>query len=178
MIGLWQRFRKPVLTVFILAHIIGLSIYAAPRSSARDALLAPFLPYMRVCGLEQTWTVFAPNPPQWSTYLSADIEFADGTSKEWEFPRIEKMALMDKVPSERFRKWANDNMGDAEQAPAWPDTIRYVARLHKNPSNPPVFISLLRHRITIPDPSQSNMQGAQETTELLYTGKVDARDLE
>ncbi len=172
----WQRIRKPVLTVFILAHIIGLTAYCLPPSFARDGLLSPLLPYIRFCGLDQSWTVFAPNPPKCSTYLSADVEFADGTSKEWEFPRVEKRTWLDKMPAERYRKWANDNIGDAEQAVAWPDAIRYIAGLQNKRENPPVFITLLKHEIETPAPG--SVQKPEERTSVIYTAKVNPRDLE
>ncbi|MBX9878120.1 MAG: hypothetical protein K2Y22_06630 [Candidatus Obscuribacterales bacterium] len=172
----WQRIRKPALSTFILAHIIGLTAYCLPSSFARDALVSPLLPYIRFCGLDQSWTVFAPNPPKCSTYLSADVEFADGTSKEWEFPRVEKRTWWEKIPAERYRKWANDNIGDAEQAVAWPDAIRYIARLHNSQSNPPVFITLIKHEIDTPAPG--NAQKREEHTSVIYTAKVNPKDLE
>lgn len=174
---LWVRIRKPVLSIVILAHIIGLSLYCLPSSFARDAILSPLLPYIRFSGLEQSWTVFAPNPPEYSTFLSADIEFADGTTTEWEFPRVEKLGILEKMSAERYRKWANDNISDGEHAVAWPDAIRYIARANNNPKNPPVFITLVRHQVSIPVPTNST-QRSEERVEILYTGKVNLKDLE
>jgi hypothetical protein len=104
-------------------------------------------------GLWQTWKVFAPDPKDWNVYMSAIITLQDGTTKTWEFPRMEKLGFWERMKQERFRKWANDSVNDEKNSVVWFDTARYIARQNYDPSNPPVAVTIVRNNSWIQPPN-------------------------
>lgn len=162
--------------MFIVCHLVALPLCLLPVSELRDRLLAPFLPYIEFCGLKQNWTVFAPTPPQSNRYMTARVVFDDGSSTTWEFPRMEKMGLVDKMVNERFRKWANDYVNDPRHAILWPDTVSYVAGLHRSTNKRPISISVIRNQTLILLPGESDANKSA-SAEVLYSEETDAGEL-
>ncbi len=170
-----QMIRKLVLSIFILAHLVVLPVSLLPSSQWRDQLLVPFYPYIYFWGLDQNWTVFAPAPPQWNAFMSAIITFDDGSTEAWEFPQMHKMGFVEKMFNERFRKWANDYVGDFRQAIIWPDTVRYIARIHARQNRQPVSVSIVRR--AVPITLSGNSTVSEEGSQVIYTQDVVPEDL-
>lgn len=170
---------RVVLNVFILWHVCGIGLWLSPDSRFRDWLLTPFRPYISFFGFWQRWSVFAPDPKKWSTYLTAVITFRDGAIRNWEFPRMEKLNPLEQMFKERYRKWAIDCVNDPAVSFIWPDTARYIARLYNNDRNPPVSVSLVRHWEMIPRPDglPHNISYAPEGALILHTEKINPEDL-
>jgi len=149
---IWLKIRLPVISAFIVYHLLALTIWLWPPSLLRTALLPPFYNYIAFFGLWQRWNVFAPDPKNWNQYLTATIVFADHSKKVWEFPRMERFDVLSRMQKERYRKWSHEGVNDFSQSRIWPDTARYIARLNYSAQNPPVMISLTRHWSWIPAP--------------------------
>jgi len=139
--------KETLISVFILFHLVCL-IYAATPSSGYlwRVISLPLQHYVNMTGLWQAWGMFAPDPRSFQCYLDAEIRYADGTQKIWEFPRMEKLSQWQRFRMERYRKWVNDNLRDENQKILWDDAARFVARRNNAiPGNPPVTITLIRH---------------------------------
>lgn len=162
-----MNFRKLILSVFVVCHLIALPLYLLPSSQWSDLLLAPFLPYISFFGLEQNWSVFTP-PPQWNARISALIEFDDGSTKTWEFPQMDKLCLVEKMFSERYRKWSSDYVADPRQAIIWPDTAKYVARINTSPGKRPIAVSFVRKATPINLPNKP-ISSESEETQIFFT---------
>ena len=172
---MWKKVRGPLILLFLAWHFTGVILWDSPACPLRDQLLTPFIGYLNFFGLWQGWSVFE-KPRKYNGYLTATITFKDGSTKEWEFPRMEKLGIVEKMFKERYRRWSNDCVSDESKPYLWPDATRYIARLHANPNNPPVTVSIVRHWEWIPEPGQA-VASNQDGSNILYTGQISAEDL-
>lgn len=109
-----------------------------------------FRPWIVTLGLWQSWDMFSPNPSDRDVWGSARIEYADGSAKNVDYPRIKTYGYLEKYEKERFRKyWERVNL-DSYYYLREP-TCLWLARQHyKNPKNPPVKVSLYMHLKIVP----------------------------
>ena len=100
----------------------------------------------------QGWNMFAPNPKNTNFELDAEITFEAGSKTTWAFPKMQQFGLVQRYQKERYRKWM-ERVRQGKFNRAWPDTARYIARLHANPTNPPRQVSLRCYWSEIPPPT-------------------------
>ena len=146
--GVWRR---RFINAFILFHLCIIILWGLPSSRFRSFVTQWMQSYVVEIGIWHSWDMFSPDPLSLNFNVVAEITFKDGTIKHWELPRMEKLGLWERFQKERFRKWRERVRLDAYQA-IWPDTCRWIARMHNNPTNPPAFVSLTRHWGAIPPP--------------------------
>jgi len=132
------------LNCFIVAHIFAVTVWLLPNNPLKKVCLNLVTPYIAGMGLWQTWAVFAPDPKTWTTYVTARVTFQDGTKREWDFCRLEKLDYLTRLFKDRDRKWA-ESVNDNRNYRVWPDTCNYIARQFTDKQNPPVLVSLIRH---------------------------------
>jgi hypothetical protein len=144
----WMR---AFINAFIILHLYIIIFWGMPGSNFRNTMARIVEPYVVKLGLWHSWDMFSPNPLAVNFNLEARITFADGSTRLWEFPRMEKLGLWERYQKERFRKWRERVRQDAYRV-VWNDTARYIARLHHNPTNPPIKVVLTRHWAPIPPP--------------------------
>jgi hypothetical protein len=98
--------------------------------------------------------MFAPNPLTTNAYLTADVEFDDGTKATFEFPRADRMTIFEKYThGERMRVMMEAIRMDKNQF-LWKDAAKFVMRKLKKDNfyKIPMKVHLNRHWNTIPDP--------------------------
>jgi len=177
--SMWQRFRIPVITVFLLWHFSAILLWLSPDCPLRTQLIMPFIGYLNYFELWQGWSVFE-KPRLYNGYLTALITYKDGTQKIWEFPRMEKLGLVEKMFKEKYRRWTNDCVSDEAKPYLWPDAVRYIARTNNQTNNPPASVSIIRHWMWIPSPDKglnAPLPTKDDGSNILYTGNVTAEDL-
>ena len=102
----------------------------------------------------QGWGMFAPDPYSLDVYIEAQIHYADGTVRSWEFPRMHHMSTWQKYGKERWRKYSEVAYQD-NYSFLWPASARYAARENNiYPNNPPVSVALVRHFRLVRAPEQ------------------------
>jgi len=77
---------RAVLSVFLVLTLAAVISSVMPESTLRDDLNGVALPYLVATGLDQRWGVFAPNPRQDTTFVSARVVQADGTVTVYPLP--------------------------------------------------------------------------------------------
>ena len=177
---MWTRLREPIIFAFLLWHFSGIVLWDCPACPLRDQLIKPFIGYLNFFGLWQGWSVFE-KPRLYNGYLTAVVQFQDGSRRTWEFPRMEKLGLVEKMFKERYRRWANDCVSDVNDSYLWPDAARYIARLYRRPENPPVSVSIIRHWAWILPPEKGlevSLADRDDGQETLYQGKISMEDLQ
>jgi hypothetical protein len=178
--GLWTRVRKPFILMFLLWHFSGVLFWLSPDCPLKQKLITPFIGYLNFFGMWQGWSVFE-HPRTYNEYLTASVMFKDGSQKIWEFPRMEKMGIVEKMFKEGYRRWSNDCVSDVNDSYLWPDTTRYIARLNRSYSNPPVSVSIIRHWTWI-DPPETGLdkplRTADDGQETLCTNAISLEELE
>ncbi len=156
-----QRIERAVVSAFLLFHILAITCWAVPIDTPLlIALRNAVSPYMLWSGLFQRWNMFAPEPAKVDFYIEADITLHDGEKRTYVLPRMEKLGYAERYAKERYRKYSEYLRQDNYSA-LWPDAAKHIARLYANPSNPPVFVILVRYWSQISPPSPGG--GLQRT---------------
>ncbi|KYG68123.1 hypothetical protein AZI87_02360 [Bdellovibrio bacteriovorus] len=124
------KLQKALISAFIAIHITMLVTAGLPdRSVVGDRILKSLARYQIFFALDQPWSMFAPNPSAVNSYLTATINFKDGSTEHWTFPRPSQMDSFDRFTSgERFRKFQQDNLIPMEKTDLWSDLAKYVSR--------------------------------------------------
>jgi hypothetical protein len=111
-------------------------------------------------GLFQRWNMFGPEPDKIDFYIEADITLHDGEKRTYVFPKMEDLSYGRRYAKERHRKYIEYLRQDNLSA-LWPDAAKHIARFYINPSNPPVFVILVRYLSQVSPPGRG---GALERT--------------
>ena len=175
-----MRVRQPLIILFLVWHFSGVLCWLAPDNPLKQKLITPYLGYLNFFGFWQGWSVFE-TPRTYNGYLTAEVTYKDGAKKLWEFPRMEKMGLVEKMFKEGYRRWGNDCVSDVNDSHLWPDATRYIARQNMQPGNPPVSVSIIRHWTWIDTPDKGigkPLRTADDGTEIVCTRAVTTEDLQ
>ena len=98
----WAR---RTLNLFIIWHLFALAIWLLPDNSAIvQNCVGLVRPYVVGTGFAQSWSMFSPWPDKLDVYLEAQITYADGEKRSWEFPRMAHMGYAQRYREERWRK--------------------------------------------------------------------------
>jgi hypothetical protein len=176
----WSRIRHPLIILFLAWHFSGVLCWLSPDCPLKQQLITPFIGYLNFFGMWQGWSVFE-HPRTYNEYLTAQVTFKDGSEKTWEFPRMEKMGVIEKMFKEGYRRWGNDCVSDTNDSYLWPDATRYVARNNRRTGNPPVSVSIVRHWTWIDPPEKGigkPLRTADDGQETLVTNAISPEDLE
>src|SRR5688572_25624170 len=146
--GKWKR---RLISAFILFHLYIMAIWGLPGSTFRYIFTQPIADYVIESGLWHSWDMFSPDPLSLNFNVEALIDYQNGETRIWTFPRMERLGYWDRFQKERYRKWRERDRLDAF-ANVWDDTSRYIARLNDTPTNHPVRVPLVRHWVPIPAP--------------------------
>ena len=133
------------ISAFLLFHLVAIASWSLPINSLlNDRFRAVIRPYIVWSGLFQAWDMFAPDPAKLNSYVQAEVWFRDGSVRLWSIPRMNELGYFDRYFKERYRKYATEYLRMDSHSALWPDAARYVARLHRDPSNPPTAVRLNR----------------------------------
>lgn len=117
---------KGVVTVAILALLATLAYTNLPASAVRAGLQPGFGPVAETLGLNQDWSLFAPDPARRSAWLVAEVELADGTVRTWRPPGNGE-GLWSPYRGYRWRKWANSVIRHRDRSEMLPSAARFAA---------------------------------------------------
>jgi hypothetical protein len=171
------RWRKVLISAFILWHLYCVGVFLMPPSILRDNLLiaigvpswkltsgrraerrweiqnmSAIEQYLFVTGQWQNWDMFAP-PMKQNQYLRSEIEYRDGTVFAYTFPRIQDIPFWAKNGYNQFRKF------QVTMVHVRPDLLmdvgHYLARQYPGTdSNPVVRVRFYHEHFMIPTPEQ------------------------
>jgi hypothetical protein len=136
-------------------------------------------PYATALGLRQDWMMFAPNPTRENTFIDAEITYRSGRKRIWTFPQMQELGYAERYAKERYRKFANERLWVKEASFLWPDAARYIARLNREPSDPPRIVKLAHYRCIIPwaPPPGEEPPPERWEREVFFTYTVNPGDL-
>jgi hypothetical protein len=139
------RTKYIAINVFILFHLMVIICWSVPIDTPLMTACRNLVrPYVLWAGLFQSWDMFAPVPKRANTYIEATLVYRDGSTKTWTFPRMEQMRMWQRIPKERYRKFAENLQAD-ELDELLPDAARHIARLHSTPENPVKTVILIQN---------------------------------
>ena len=91
-------------------------------------------------GLDQAWSMFAPEPLQHEVVLEAEVRFADGGRTLWRPPQRGAVAA---PVGYRLEMWTSRLVRDADSQ-LWRPAARWIARQHASGGRRPVGVTLRR----------------------------------
>lgn len=147
-----SRAGRSLLSVLLVLTVAAVAAWNLPPSALREAALPVVEPYVRTLGLDQTWNLFAPDPPRATFEVLARVDYADGSWGEWRPPR-----------NDRWRKWLGAIRLDRNM-PLWAPTAAWIAASHDHDGRRPVTVTLVRRGHPLPPPGSG---GAEPTWEEL-----------
>ena len=71
--------RRVLVSVFLVVTVAAVLVQNMPDSVIKTGLMVPAQPYLNLTGLDQSWSIFSPNPRQQTVYVLARVERADGS---------------------------------------------------------------------------------------------------
>lgn len=152
-----QRFERTlancaIVTFISLATMVGVAELPIIPEKMKGKLISPGAPI----GMRQAWRLFGPELRSYNWNNIVLIEFADGTVKIHEMPRMEKLSLVEKFLREKERSILNDRLAFHVYKRFWPPVARYMARANNDTSagknNPPVKVTFVFASAPIPKP--------------------------
>jgi hypothetical protein len=88
--------------LFVLAWVLVALLWELPLLGR---VLAPLAPLVRWLGFEQTWAMFAPDPPTADRELSVLLELPKGGALVWEPPRLYELSFSMAFLAFRYRSY-------------------------------------------------------------------------
>jgi hypothetical protein len=123
-----------------------------PAGSSLKQSLEPVLtPIAMATGLEQYWSMYAPNPPQRLEELEVHVLMADGADRVWTLP-LDHDPVVGVAVSHRWRKLRETLYGDARSRPA---LAHWVVDQVSGPAERAVGVQIIVHTETLPPPGHS-----------------------
>ena len=77
--GSVSRWRRIAITIFVIVTLGAILVQHMPDSVIKTNLMAVARPYLNMTGLDQTWSIFSPNPRGSTVYVLARVDRADGS---------------------------------------------------------------------------------------------------
>jgi hypothetical protein len=156
---------RGIISLFLVMTLVSVVTWNLPSSELKAETVGVIAPYVNATGLNQNWSVFAPEPRRSTIVLEARITYADGTRETWQPP--DRNAVVGGYSDYRWRKWYEHVMSGDETF-LWKPAAEYVARLHTREGRQPVRVVLIRRSQALLAPGPGPERGEwTETT--LYT---------
>jgi hypothetical protein len=150
-----SKTKKLLVSAFILFNFLAMIRVHLPLDARIfNTLYRPVDAYLSFFSIYQDWMMFAKNPSRMNVYISADVEFDDGTKDTYVFPRPTELSLIDKyVYGERYRKIVSEAIRRDDHMFMWEDTAKFAMRKlkDKNFAKIPLKVHLIRHWNETPD---------------------------
>ncbi len=147
--------KKILISSFILLNILGMVRHQLPTDSKFiNTLYRPVNAYLSFFSIYQDWMMFAPNPNRHNVYLTAEVEFLDGTKTTYLFPGQKGISQSERYAyGERFRKITVEGIRSDKKSFLWKDAAKFVLRKvrDENYSKIPAKVHLYRHWEVIRD---------------------------
>ncbi len=124
--------------------------------------------------------MFAPNPTRLNMYITADVEFDDGSKASYDFENSKADNLLDKyINGEKYRKYITDGLRKDENSFLRVDAAKFALRKLKEEHfhKIPLKVHLTRHWYETADPRiefkpHRSKQTAQYQTFRFFTYEV------
>lgn len=150
------------LSALVVVTIAAVAIWNLPDSGLKRAGVAVVRPYVAATGLDQSWNVFAPDPPRLSTEIYARVVYGDGTVAVWRPPKGD--AVIGHYRTYRWWKWVESARIDANQF-LWEPTATLAVSQVDHGGRTPARVELVRRWRDLAPPGSGQPDGAwQEFT--------------
>jgi hypothetical protein len=154
-LSLKKTLKKALICSLIGIHLFALVLEVAPfkpegRYPGKGILSA----YLQTTGLWQEWSMFSPDPLRLNVHIEAKVRYLDGTETFFTLPRLHLLPPIERIFSERYRKWSADWLRMDANRHLWADATGFILRqIPSAPHQPVESIRLYRVWHEIEDPA-------------------------
>jgi hypothetical protein len=142
---------RSAISGFLLITLVVIVALILPYTSTLRRTLMPLTePYRAITGLEQTWSVFAPDARRDVIDWYATVEMEDGSVDIWRIP--DGGPLLGSFRVNRWRKWMEVVTVDAYRGLLFETTARFVARQVPGGPDGAVRTTFVRRSASLPPP--------------------------
>ncbi len=142
-----SRIREVTISVMIVVVVATGVVNNLPGSAIKRSA-SPFIdPVALSTGLDQNWSVFAPNPPTHQEDVEVHVMMASGTDKVWALPRLDPVFGV--ALSHRWRKFKESLLNSPDIRA---DFAHWVVRQLTGPDDRVVHVEMLLRTTDIPPP--------------------------
>ncbi len=140
------------ISFFVFAYIAIILFWSGAKFIGLSKLQEKISPYVSLFGIDQSWALFSPTIRTINLHNLAIISFADGSLKLYEWPRMDKLNILEKIKKEKYRKMFNDCLPWSDYRVLLPAPASLLARANFNQNNPPERLLLSYFWTNIPAP--------------------------
>lgn len=133
---------RALISAFLIVTLLAIGATNMPDSKIRREVLRPGQTYLNATGLDQIWSVFAPDPRPTSVDMEARIRYADGRRGVWNVPRGDD--VFGSYWDYRWLKWMENVILDARRDQLWKPAAQFIAGRERARGRRPVQITLVR----------------------------------
>ncbi len=158
-----KKVGRTLVSLVLAFYVLSAFIAASPPSALGKLFAKVFGRTLNRFGLYSSFALFAPYPADFNQEFQAEIKFADGTRQTWIFPHL--ALVKDKsVDINREFFWSEwqiyfMSIPSPAKERLWSDAAKYVARMHRNPANQPVSVTIYRKYNMILAPHSNSDSG-------------------
>jgi hypothetical protein len=132
--------RRVLITVFLVVTVAAILVENMPDSAIKTGLMVPAQPYLNLTGLDQSWSIFSPNPRQQTVYVLARVERSDGSVVVHPIPTgIGPSAYW----GYRWQKY-EESLSDPARRALWRPYAEWVVNQDQEQGGAPVRVTLVR----------------------------------
>lgn len=169
--GLQERlerspFARGILSALIAVTLISIVVINLPSSGLRTRVLKAAGPYLNALGLDQGWSVFAPNPRHYSLVIYAFVSFDDGRTSIWKPPLAGP--LFGAYADYRWRKWEENVQAPATRGLMLRPAALWIAGQMQRPGHAETRVQLVEFTQGVEPPGASPELGPLQR-QVLYT---------
>jgi hypothetical protein len=145
----------------IVAILIGV-VWNLPVSAVKQTAAPTLYPIAAATGLQQSWSMYAPNPLVELENLEVRVSMADGSVRTWLWRKGDPV-----IGPFRWYRWQKLKEQLVRQPNGRADFVRWVVREVSEPADRPVRVEMLLHRNALPPPGQA--WSSPDTTEVIHS---------
>lgn len=162
-----SRIRQVAISAMIVLIIAIGMVNNLPASAIKRAASPLSDPIALSAGLDQNWSVFAPNPPTRQEDVEVHVAMASGTDKVWKFPRLNPVFGV--ALSHRWRKFKESLLSSPQLRPEF---AHWVVRELTEPGDHAVHVDMLLRTEDIPSPGVR--ERGRSAVQTLYSENLTA----
>ena len=150
-----SRGKKIIISAFIVFNFLSMiRVHVPMETKLFSTIYKPVDLYLSFFSIYQDWMMFAKNPSRTNSYLTADIEFIDGSIETFHFPKSSELKHFEKYKfGERYRKIISEGIIAPNKKFLWKDAARFSLRKMKETqfARIPKRVFLKKHTFVIPE---------------------------
>lgn len=141
---------RVLISLFLLATLITLVTANLPASHLQRLLSRADHAYLYGAGLDQNWSVFAPNPRSNVIEFRAEVFYSNHTHRVWRLPRREP--VIGAYVDYRWLKWVEYVLEPQYDRTLWSPAAFYVARQMADKHHRPTLVRLIKREYQLRPP--------------------------